>query len=216
MQKRALAFRIDDASKVEVVFGSSKGDFDRGYFFAFMNSLNCELVEITTTTTLTTTTGLATPLPAWLLPATVAAVCLALIILLCSMRRKATPEEYKHYLKGKFDQDVQQANDLLNAKDVNYSDPELRAVLKKLTDNKQHVKALCGTLWLEWSAPGKCQVCNVNVDRKEKGLHCQAGGHRICWTCMCKNMDWDKVGEAELANKKGDIDLYVWRCSKNV
>tara|TARA_B110001452_G_scaffold215285_1_gene186443 strand:- start:92 stop:238 length:147 start_codon:yes stop_codon:yes gene_type:complete len=31
------------------------------------------------------------------------------------------------------------------------------------------------------------------VDRKEKGLHCTAGGHRICWKCMSDEIDWAQV-----------------------
>ena len=37
------------------------------------------------------------------------------------------------------------------------------------------------------------QECGIPIDRKEKGLHCTNGGHRICWADMVKNIDWTKV-----------------------
>mmetsp|Transcript_26055 Transcript_26055/g.63023 ORF Transcript_26055/g.63023 Transcript_26055/m.63023 type:complete len:385 (+) Transcript_26055:200-1354(+) len=72
-------------------------------------------------------------------------------------------------------------------------DDELQSYVTKLVTHKEAVKALCGAPWKEWSAPGTCQVCNTAVDRKEKGLHCANGGHRICWACMVKNIDWCRL-----------------------
>jgi len=76
---------------------------------------------------------------------------------------------------------------------VDYDDPLLKNGIALLVSCKEYVKPLCGGGWTTWSAPGTCQQCSIPIDRKEKGLHCTNGGHRICWTCMVKNIDWTKV-----------------------
>ena len=74
--------------------------------------------------------------------------------------------------------------------DAGVFDDELAGYVATLKQYQKDVPALCGTEWLEWREPGVCQVCGVQVDRKEKGLHCKAGGHRICWACMVEAIDW--------------------------
>jgi hypothetical protein len=41
------------------------------------------------------------------------------------------------------------------------------------------------------------ETCKAKVDRREKGLHCSNGGHRICWSCMVKHVDWERLVREE-------------------
>mmetsp|Transcript_40821 Transcript_40821/g.87654 ORF Transcript_40821/g.87654 Transcript_40821/m.87654 type:complete len:490 (+) Transcript_40821:69-1538(+) len=221
MKERALAFTLDNSTKVDFDFGSSQGAFVRGFFFAFMNAINCHLVEITstTTTTTTTTTTIYHPFPWWIVGVIAAILLLILLLLLLcwifrTFYRKLTFTERKTMVKNRFIRQVNRAAEILGGPNPNYNDPELKSILQKLNDNKQHVKALCGNQWVEWKAPGQCQVCRTDVDRKEKGLQCASGGHRICWNCMCHNMDWDAICEDELTHLKDDTDIYIWDCNQ--
>jgi hypothetical protein len=58
-------------------------------------------------------------------------------------------------------------------------------------------------------APPCIQVCKKSIDRKEKGLHCSNGGHRICWGCMVDNIKWEVVVEKEPGKLGGDVCLPV-------
>jgi len=119
---------------------------------------------------------------------------------------KDSPQEYLYKVeriqntKAAVEALAARAEELLEGLGANESSPELLSTVDKLKEYQGYVKHICGSPWREWSAPGDCQVCKKKVDRKEKGLHCQKGGHRICWTCMCQKMDWEKLAEAEIAN----------------
>ena len=72
-------------------------------------------------------------------------------------------------------------------------DAELQGYVENIKQYREDVPALCGSPWVEWRSPSSCQVCQEPVDCKEKGLHCQMGGHRICWGCMVKKINWVEV-----------------------
>jgi len=86
-------------------------------------------------------------------------------------------------------------------------DGELESYVSVLRSHKSYVPALCGTPWCDWSAPGSCQVCNTDVDCAEKGLHCEAGGHRICWACMVAKIEWHRMDPLELLTTSDDPGL---------
>jgi hypothetical protein len=88
---------------------------------------------------------------------------------------------------------VSDVTSVLNSPTPNYSDPKFKEGVAILKKARSYVAPICGGTWNEWSATGECQVCHVQVDRHEKGLHCSNDGHRICWKCMSDNIDWDKL-----------------------
>lgn len=88
---------------------------------------------------------------------------------------------------------VRKVTEVLDNPNPDYNDPEFKRGVEILKSCRKYVAPLCGGTWLEWHANGNCQVCKVTVNRKEKGLHCSNGAHRICWKCMSKNIDWKKV-----------------------
>ncbi|CAE8634798.1 unnamed protein product [Polarella glacialis] len=85
----------------------------------------------------------------------------------------------------------------LNLPSPDYHDEELLAGTELLKSLRTFVPAKCNSPWEEWREFGNCQECNKAVDRKEKGLHCQKGGHWICWGCVCRLIDWDKSSNDE-------------------
>eukprot|EP00440_Ansanella_granifera_P033393 gb/GFBE01036235.1/.p1 GENE.gb/GFBE01036235.1/~~gb/GFBE01036235.1/.p1 ORF type:complete len:687 (+),score=82.39 gb/GFBE01036235.1/:1-2061(+) len=93
------------------------------------------------------------------------------------------------------------ALDLLMAAEPDYQDSELIYLVKVLNRCRGHAKALCGSPWGQWQTSGDCQMCRRRVDRAEKGLQCAQGGHRLCWPCMVKILDWDSLGAEEGMNQ---------------
>jgi regulator of replication initiation timing len=83
-----------------------------------------------------------------------------------------------------------------------WENPALAEKVDFLKSKRHMVPPLCGGAWNEWSAPGTCQVCSIAVDRKEKGLHCSNGGHRLCWPCMVQHVKWSDVNDAGFAKMK--------------
>ena len=94
---------------------------------------------------------------------------------------------------------AKEINALLDKQD--FGSPTLEKMVRVLREMKTHVPALCGTPWLDWRERGQCQVCDKAVDCKEKGLHCEAGGHRICWACMIKKIQWVELMQAGAVSK---------------
>jgi len=191
---RAVAFTYKNVKEVEVELGSTDGVAFRGFEFALLNVMNCRAVVVPPP---------GKPLPtkeiALLAGGFLGIVLLGLLVcLLCRARRPLTPEEQKAKIRSDLEKMAKRAQEVLGKEPVDYADPELVAIVDKLKAHKQYVKALCGAPWKDWSAVGACQVCQCLVDRKEKGLHCANGGHRICWKCMCGEMNWDKLCEDEM------------------
>ena len=62
--------------------------------------------------------------------------------------------------------------------------------------------ALCGAAWREWGTltkPAACQLCGVAVERGDKGLHCGARGHQLCWGCVVLGVPWTSIVRDELS-----------------
>merc|ERR1711998_570567 len=74
-----------------------------------------------------------------------------------------------------------------------YGSPELAALVDILKAQRHAVPPFCGGSWVVWHEPGYCQVCGIAVDRIEKGLQCSNGGHRLCWPCMVKQVNWREI-----------------------
>ena len=85
----------------------------------------------------------------------------------------------------------------LEQPEPDYEAPKFKQSVEILKSARSYVRPLCGGTWEEWHAVGECQVCAAPVDRKEKGLHCSNGGHRICWPCMANHIDFDRVLEED-------------------
>jgi len=107
--------------------------------------------------------------------------------------REPTLDELLAKAKERIHKQAERASFLLASDEIKDDDPELQEIVESLRSHKDFVRALCDAPWRDWSAPGKCQVCKIDVDKKTKGLHCAKGGHRICWRCMVKNIDWEMV-----------------------
>lgn len=124
-------------------------------------------------------------------------------------QKKALAEEEKNRRKRRAQRMARRVDGLLSAPQPDYSNPVLVQIVDVLKSLRHFVAPLCGGSWVEWHAPGHCQVCGTPVDRKEKGLHCSNGGHRICWACMCNNIRWESLGpsyDAKLAAMSADDD----------
>lgn len=99
---------------------------------------------------------------------------------------------------------ARRASDLLLDPEPDYQDTELVYLVRTLNQCRAHAKALCGSPWGPWQTAGDCQVCRRRIDRSEKGLQCGSGGHRLCWPCMCRIMNWES-----LARQEGD-SAWTW------
>merc|ERR1712187_861507 len=110
--------------------------------------------------------------------------------------RQFTVQERTEIAKKDLGRILTRASRMLNAPTPNYSDPDLQLCIDVLKSHRGFVKASCGAPWNdEWSSPGECHVCKCRVDRKEKGVHCPNGNIRMCWTCMCDNIDWERIAK---------------------
>eukprot|EP00964_Phaeocystis_antarctica_P153433 scaffold121709_cov63-Phaeocystis_antarctica.AAC.1 len=72
--------------------------------------------------------------------------------------------------------------------------------------------ALCGAAWREWGAltrPAACQLCGVAVERGDKGLHCGARGHQLCWGCAVLGVPWTAMVRDELSRGQPLRCVYV-------
>ena len=112
----------------------------------------------------------------------------------------------KEQAKKDVQEKIEMVTDIMSQPNPDVSSPEFQEGVSILKGCRSYVQPLCGTTWTEWSSPKECQKCNTPVDRKEKGLHCTAGGHRICWKCMSDAIDWDRV-VADLQAKTGKTDI---------
>ena len=72
--------------------------------------------------------------------------------------------------------------------------------------------ALCGAAWREWGTltkPAACQLCGVAVERGDKGLHCGARGHQLCWGCVVLGVPWTSIVRDELSRGQPLRCVYV-------
>ena len=74
---------------------------------------------------------------------------------------------------------------------------EARRIWVELRSFARFVPPLCGVMrplmhagWTDWASVGECQECGASVSTKWRGLHCQAGGHRLCWRCIASTIAW--------------------------
>ena len=49
--------------------------------------------------------------------------------------------------------------------------------------------------WEVWSGPGKCHVCGVEVNYRDKGVSWSADGRCLSWQGMLQTIDWDSLIE---------------------
>ena len=71
---------------------------------------------------------------------------------------------------------------------------------------------LCGAAWREWGTltrPAACQLCGVAVERGDKGLHCGARGHQLCWGCVVLGVPWTAIVRDELSRGQPLRCVYV-------
>lgn len=199
---RSVALMFKDAQEVTFTIGSTLGGVPRFAFFDLSGATECDLVPVAKPKPAEPVHLVAKSKPAepmnlkpYIMGLVGTAVLGAVIFGLYKALKPLTFEERKELAIADAKGMTERFKELTSKEPVNWASPELSAIVDKLKANRHHVKALCGAVWNEWSKPGDCQVCHCKVDRKEKGLHCANDGHRICWACMCSNIDWVKLTE---------------------
>lgn len=86
---------------------------------------------------------------------------------------------------------VEPLSRLLNEACPDYRNPEAVRLLERVVQYRRFVRP-CGQ-WKEWKSSGRCCDCSKTIDRKEKGLQCESPSLRLCWSCMPKHIDWQRL-----------------------
>ncbi|CAK8985822.1 Putative amidase [Durusdinium trenchii] len=93
---------------------------------------------------------------------------------------------------------IEELDALLNEACPDFRHPEMLKHLARLAEYRRFVRP--GT-WKEWKSAGSCCNCMKVMDRKEKGLQCEAANSHLCWTCMPNHIDWKSLREARPGSK---------------